>query len=208
MFSGIVEAKSAVVSAQNRASVVVLQVARPPQFNDLKLGDSVCINGVCLTVEVTDETVIQFALAAETLQVTQWTLEGLRNASLNLERSLRFGDRIHGHLVSGHVDQMGEVVGIEDLEETRFLKVAFPEEIAPCIWKKGSVTLNGVSLTVNQVEKGVLEVCLIPETLERTNLGDLKMGDRVTMEVDMFARGLLNYFSHHQDSVQSFLNKG
>lgn len=194
MFSGIVEAKSQVLNARQRGAVVEIQVQRPIDFNDLKPGDSVAINGVCLTVESWSESQIQFALAAETLQVTGWTVEILNEAALNLERSLCLGDRIHGHLVSGHVDAMGTVRALNDDDKTRQLSVEFPSSLKSMIWKKGSITINGVSLTINRVEERLLYVGLIPETLERTNLGELQVEDFVTLEVDTMARGMVHYF--------------
>ena len=193
MFSGIVEATAATKNVQKRGDILQLTVQRPTDFNDLKGGDSISVNGICLTVETFDSDTIQFALAAETLQITKWNEHSLIERQWNLERSLRLGDRIHGHMVSGHVDAMGEVKSVEDLQETRFLRVRVPEDLQPYLWKKGSITIQGVSLTVNKIEDFVLEVCLIPETLNRTNLGALKAGDLVTLEVDTMARAILQY---------------
>ncbi len=176
-----------------RSDVLRINVAKPTHFDDLKIGDSIACNGVCLTLEAFDNRHMQFALAAETLQVTQWTANHLMRSDLNLERSLALGARIHGHLVAGHVDAMGEVVRIKDQEESRFMSVALPESLWPLVWKKGSLTINGVSLTVNNLEQGVVDVWLIPETLARTNLGAAKVGDAVTLEVDMMARALMRY---------------
>jgi len=120
-----------------------------------------------------------FALAAETIKVLEWTPDSWLGKRINLERSLRFGDRIHGHLVTGHVDSLGTVSRAELIGESFFLDVKIQKSMGSFVWKKGSITLNGVSLTVNQVqqlESGefVVSVCLIPETLKRTNLGDMK----------------------------------
>lgn len=193
MFSGIIEAHAPVVSATQQSDVLRISIEKPKDFNDLNSGDSIAVNGVCLTVESFTELMIQFALAAETLQVTGWSAKSMLGSQVNLERSLRLGDRIHGHLVSGHVDAMGRVVGLMDHESTRVLKIEVPGPLEPLVWKKGSLTINGVSLTVNKFEQSVVEVCLIPETLARTNLGLLKTGDPVTLEVDTLARALLRY---------------
>ncbi len=196
MFSGIVEATSATKNIQKRGDILQLTVFRPHDFNDLKAGDSISVNGICLTVESFDNESIQFALAAETLQITMWNEDSLKERRWNLERSLRLGDRIHGHMVSGHVDAMGEVKSIEGFQETRFLKVQVPEFLQPYLWKKGSITIQGVSLTINKIENFVLEVCLIPETLSRTNFGALNVGDMVTLEVDTMARAILQYLKN------------
>lgn len=194
MFSGIVEATTNTTEASQSGSVLKIKVSTPPEFNDLAEGDSIAVNGVCLTVEEWNSETIQFALAAETLQITGWTAESLKTSKLNLERSLRMGDRIHGHLVAGHVDAMGSVLVSEDSDGSWLLKVAYPDLLKPMIWKKGSVTVNGVSLTVNEIDDESFSVCLIPETLKRTNLGDLAPGSKVTLEADTMARAVRRYF--------------
>lgn len=192
MFSGIVEAQSQVVSTSSQPGLVRIAVRKPEQFNDIKTGDSIAVNGICLTVEKFDESKIEFALAAETLRVTGWSESSLKSSNLNLERSLRMGDRVHGHFVSGHVDAMGKVQARREVGASLELDINFPQTLKPYIWKKGSWAINGVSLTVNEVRENSASVCLIPETLERTNLSKLREGDLVTIEVDPMARGLIH----------------
>jgi riboflavin synthase len=207
MFSGIVEAQAPIVRAEEIKPdhLTRIWVAKPSTFDDLNLGDSVATDGVCLTVEAVDEKTIQFALAAETLAVTNWRTstqangaDGLVGRVVNLERSLRLGDRIHGHMVSGHVDTATRVSRVEDVGDTRFVDIEIPKALRGLVWKKGSWALNGVSLTVNSVEGGVATHCLIPETLLRTNLGQVRVGDLVNIEVDVFARAL-------SQSVENYL---
>lgn len=209
MFSGIVESKAAIVRAEeiSRDRLTRIWVEKPSNFNDLAIGDSVATDGVCLTVEAFNTKTIQFALAAETLAVTNWRTStsksgaaGLLGRIVNLERSLRMGDRVHGHFVAGHVDAAVQVTRIEDQGETRIIEVEVPKELRSMVWKKGSWALNGVSLTVNSVDGGVASHCLIPETLTRTNLGTLKKGDLVNIEVDTFARALAQ-------SVETYLKE-
>ncbi len=194
MFSGIVEAVQPILSVQKGSGPLIrVKVKKPNEFNDLSNGDSIATDGVCLTVEAFDQETITFALAAETLRVLQWSPENpdfLLGKKLNLERSLRFGDRIHGHLVTGHVDSIGLVTKSEGLGENWFLDVKVADSILPFIWKKGSITLNGVSLTVNEIKGSVVSVGLIPETLKRTNLGELKVGGFVNVEPDYMAKAL------------------
>jgi riboflavin synthase len=191
VFSGIVETVQPILTATKLEGLVRLQVKRPEDFNDLKIGDSVAFNGICLTVEAFDQGTIQFALAAETLKILKWPeASSLVGTRVNLERSLRYGDRIHGHLVSGHVDSLGSVVKAERLGESLFLTVQVPRTILPYVWNKGSVTLHGVSLTINSLVGDQIEVCLIPETQKRTNLGDLKVGEPVHVEPDWMAKAL------------------
>ncbi len=203
MFSGIVESVQPILSVQRGSGPLIrINVKKPNDFNDLKNGDSVATDGVCLTVEAFDAETITFALAAETLRVLQWSPENpdfLLGKKLNLERSLRFGDRIHGHLVTGHVDSLGLVKKSEGLGENWFLDISVADSILPFIWKKGSITLNGVSLTVNEIKGAVVSVGLIPETLKRTNLGELKVGGFVNVEPDYMAKAMQRMLQVERD---------
>jgi len=191
MFTGIVEAQSQTLDVTEGDQALRINIEKPDDFNDLKIGDSVACNGICLTVEAFDANTITFALGFETLKVTGWRAGDLESTLWNLERSLRFGDRIHGHLVSGHVDGMGEVKASHAQGDSWILQVLLPENLRRFVWQKSSVTLQGVSLTVNSFEDGVVEVCLVPETLKKTNLTHLRKGDGVTIEADYYMKGLL-----------------
>jgi len=190
MFSGIVEAVMPITSSQELVNAYRIQIKKPNEFNDIKLGDSIACDGVCLTVEAFDEAQMTFALAAETIKVLKWDPTLWLGKRINLERSLRFGDRIHGHLVTGHVDSLGKVTRAALEGESFFLDVEVAPTILPYVWKKGSITLNGVSLTVNELNNSTVSVCLIPETLKRTNLGDVKVGDSINVEPDYMARAI------------------
>lgn len=195
MFSGIIESVMPILSSEELPNAYRVKIKKPSEFDDIKLGDSIACDGVCLTVEAFDAEQMTFALAAETIKVLEWTPASWLGKRINLERSLRFGDRIHGHLVTGHVDSLGTVSRAELLGESFFLDVKIQKSMGTFVWKKGSITLNGVSLTVNQVqelESGefVVSVCLIPETLKRTNLGDMKIGSRLNVEPDYMARAI------------------
>jgi riboflavin synthase len=192
MFSGIVEGVEPVLRSSQKQDTLQIFVKRPAFFNDLKNGDSISLNGVCLTVENFNETEIQFTLGQETLQVTGWTAESLQGSTVNLERSLRLGDRIHGHLVSGHVDTVAKTITVEKGESWN-ITFEIKKMDRKFMWAKGSVTLNGVSLTVNKIEDRQLMVCLIPETLLRTNLKDLNVGDIINVEYDLWAKAFVNY---------------
>jgi riboflavin synthase len=196
MFSGIIEAKSKVLEfkpldTENPQNLVRIQVAKPTQFDDIKTGDSIAVNGICLTVENFNDQSIQFALGHETLKVANWNEKTLSSNELNLERSLRIGDRVHGHFVTGHVDGRAEVVRSYDQGGSWMLDIKIPASIAAFVWPKGSLALNGVSLTINSIEKDILGFCLIPETVQRTNLASLKAGDFVLVEADQMARALV-----------------
>jgi len=194
MFSGIVEIVKPILSAEEAPGVIRIKIEKPEIFADIKVGDSIATDGVCLTVESFDLRQMTFALAPETLRVLNWKTSKateLIGRPVNLERSLCFGDRIHGHLVTGHVDSLAVVKKADVEGQSLFLDVEIKDSVLPYVWKKGSITLNGVSLTVNDIQKNIVSVCLIPETLKRTNLGLLKWGDSVNVEPDYMARAVL-----------------
>ncbi|MEQ1877935.1 MAG: riboflavin synthase, partial [Bdellovibrionia bacterium] len=139
-----------------------------------------------------NEKEITFAVGPETLKVTGWLgPANLLTGTVNCERSLRFGDRIHGHLVTGHVDSVARVLKVDRFDQSLIFEIEVPENIAPLVWKKGSLALNGVSLTINEVAGSCASFCLIPETLKRTNLANLKTGNFLNLEADNYARGML-----------------
>jgi riboflavin synthase len=194
LFSGIVEAVQPILKAEKSDKLLRVWIEKPSFFNDLKTGDSMCINGVCLTLEQQTGSQLVFALAFETLNVLK-KLDVSASAwvgqKVNLERSLKFGDRIHGHLVTGHVESLGKVLRSFADGESWFLDVQIEKELLPFVWKKGSITLHGVSLTVNSVEDSVVQVCLIPETQKRTNLTDIPVGDYIHVEPDYMAKAMV-----------------
>lgn len=193
MFSGIVETQSSVAAVRKGPETLSIDIKKPNNFNDLNIGDSIAVDGVCLTLEAATADVMTFTLGPETIRVTGWTFERVQNRAVNLERSLRLQDRIHGHLVTGHVDATAEVRDSKWEGETLRLEIQIPAALKPFVWPKGSVAVNGVSLTVNGVANEAFTVGLIPETLKRTNLKTLKAGDRVNLEADNMARGLFHF---------------
>ncbi len=203
MFSGIVEAKVTLLEWMPENQIVL---QKPSHFEDLHIGDSLAVNGVCLTLEWQDENSMRFALGSETINITGWTETELRKRPLNVERSLRLGDRLHGHVMAGHVDAVGAVHDVKSGSSCNITVIA-PLCVARLIWKKGSLAVNGVSLTINDVrensnraQEGLLvSFCLIPETLKQTNLGDLNVGDRVTLEGDAMARAWVRQFDFLAD---------
>lgn len=200
MFSGIIEASAPILTVEPRGDLFTIEVARPDTFDDLKEGDSISVNGVCLTVEKFSPAQIQFTLGAETLKVTGWTAQSLLLQNVNLERSLRFGDRMHGHFVSGHVDAVARVLSVEK-SESWIVKISKDTLNSKMIWSKGSVALQGVSLTINGVTASDFDVCLIPETLLRTNLQTLKVGDRLNVEYDTWAKAFVHFQEQREASL-------
>jgi len=193
VFSGIVETPAVVLAALGRGPVLQIVIERPRSFDDLHVGDSIAVNGVCLTLEDFDGEAMRFALGPETLRVTGWTVQSVLGTVVNLERSLRLSDRIHGHLVLGHVDATARILNLLSQGETRQMECEAPTALRPFIWSKGSIAINGVSLTINQTSASSFSVGLIPETLRRTNLGELQIGATVNLEIDNAARGLVHW---------------
>ena len=205
MFTGIVEAKSRLLNFRaddpTHPKTAQIEIEKPNQFDDLKLGDSVCVDGVCLTVEKLSDSAIYFSLGYETLKVTNWGQKDVGQRTLNLERSMRYNDRIHGHIVTGHVDGTAQLVKMDKVTDNWGLEFRVDQDqLLPMIWRKGSVAINGVSLTVNEVKDDHFSVCIIPETIKRTNLADLSLGQTVNIEVDQMARGLAHLFSLERSS--------
>ena len=187
MFSGIIADVCIIERTEDRDGGLSLSVATHALgMEDVQLGDSIAVNGVCLTVVKIDGKRFSVNVSRETLNCT--TGLEVQGARVNLEKALRLADRLGGHLVSGHVDGVGEVVEFTDLDESWKLGVRVPQLLAKYIAVKGSITINGVSLTVNQVEGDVFSVNLIPYTLEVTTLNELRAGDKVNMEIDLIAR--------------------
>jgi riboflavin synthase len=192
MFSGIIADVGHIAGAIDRDGGLRLVIATSSlDLSDVQLGDSIAVNGVCLTAVKIEGKTFTVDVSRETLNCTV----GLdaANAPVNLEKALRLADRLGGHLVSGHVDGVGEVVELTNLGESWKLVVRAPQALAKFIAVKGSITISGVSLTVNQVadnKSGASEfsVNLIPHTLQMTNLKTLRTGSRVNLEVDLIAR--------------------
>jgi riboflavin synthase len=176
--------KVASARASGQASLVVID-AGGLDLGDVTTGDSIACNGICLTVTQLTSHGFTVDVSPETLRVTAGLAVG---AAVNLEKSLRLADRLGGHLVAGHVDGVGEVASVTPVDANREIVIRFPGTLARYIARKGSVTVNGVSLTVNAVAGDSFSVNLIPHTLGATNLGQLQPGDRVNLEADLVAR--------------------
>jgi riboflavin synthase len=188
MFTGIVQATGGVRSVVpgNRGARVMID-ARHLDLSDVRIGDSIAVNGCCLTVVELEPAAFRVDVSQETLECTTGFEAG---AGVNLEKALRLSDRLDGHLVSGHVDGRGEVTRKDQVGESCLLEIRPAAGLLKYIARKGSITVDGVSLTVNRVEVDRFEVNLIPHTLAATNLGVLRPGTSVNLEVDLLARYL------------------
>jgi len=187
MFTGIVADVGTIVDKQNRDGGLRLRIATNTLgMADVQAGDSIAVNGVCLTAIKIEGNSFSVDVSRETMNCTVGLEQ--QGALVNLEKALRLADRLGGHLVSGHVDGVGEVLGFVNLGESWKLSVRAPRALAKYIAAKGSITINGVSLTVNQIEGAVFHVNLIPHTLQQTTLKGLHVDSRVNLEIDLIAR--------------------
>ncbi|MDR2614755.1 MAG: riboflavin synthase [Candidatus Accumulibacter sp.] len=189
MFSGIIAAvgRIARLSPRNDGTPTVRLTVEAGRLglDDIAVGDSIACGGVCLTVVDRHDDCFCADVSPETLSCTV----GLdAPGPINLEKALRLSDRLGGHLVSGHVDGVGEVLRFDSVGDNRLLEVRAPEALARYIARKGSIAVDGVSLTTNSVDGACFSVNLIPHTLEATTLGDLRPGRRVNLEIDLIAR--------------------
>tara|TARA_B110000971_G_scaffold183416_1_gene190806 strand:+ start:153 stop:749 length:597 start_codon:yes stop_codon:yes gene_type:complete len=186
MFTGIIQAVGEITPLQTSSGDIKIDInAEQLDLSNVKIGDSIAINGVCLTVTNLSETHFKADVSKETLNVTT----GLdQKGQVNLEKALRLDDRLGGHLVSGHVDGIGQVVQFDPVNDCWLLAIQLPHAISKYIARKGSICVNGVSLTVNTIEKDVFTINIIPHTLEKTILGTLQVGSQVNLEIDQIAR--------------------
>lgn len=191
MFSGLVEAKSPILSVHQEEGGVRLKVRRPEAFTDLAIGDSVALNGCCLTVVAFDEQAMEFQAGEETLAKTSLgkiSVQAENLPSVNCERAVALGDRMGGHLVTGHVDGLGRVS--QRIEDAEWCNMAFECDfrLLRQMAAKGSITVDGVSLTLVDVTDSMFSVALIPHTLQETTLGALQVGESVNLETDLLAK--------------------
>ncbi|MCP4900870.1 MAG: riboflavin synthase [bacterium] len=201
MFTGLIETKGTVRSIRRTGSSVVLQLDVSWIDNDLpRQGDSVAVNGACLTVVKPTGQGFSADLSPETERRT--TLSSLKpGAVVNLERALRLGDRIGGHLVQGHIDAIVRVLAIVPEGAFSRWRLSLPENLRREITEKGSVALHGVSLTVASLRHDSFEIALIPETLSATTLNAVRTGDQLHLETDVLAKYVARHFEGQQKSA-------
>ncbi len=187
MFTGIVSEAGKVIEFREGKRAWHLKIEAHEVTRDVAMGDSIAVNGCCLTVVKFDETSLSFDLLGETVRLTAFADLAVGQA-VNLESSLRFNGKVGGHFVSGHVDAVGEVVKAETRGKDLYLQVRIPPEFAGYLVYKGSIAIDGVSLTVAEVFENSFAVWLIPHTLEVTNLSEKAEGSKVHLEFDLLAK--------------------
>jgi riboflavin synthase len=188
MFTGIVEGTGTVRSAARRGDVLVVRIDVGGLFEGLPLGGSVAVNGCCLTAVDSDPSGFAVELTGETLRRTAFDQRLQPGVRVNLERPMKADGRFDGHVVQGHVDGIGRVRTLESLGESAEIRIEAPAELARYLVEKGSVAVDGISLTVYDIRDGAFSVALIPYTLEVTNLRDARAGTLVSLEADVIAK--------------------
>ena len=187
MFTGIVEERGTVASIEQLTNAARVAIRGSVVLSDVKAGDSIAVNGVCLTVVDLGPDFFTADVMEETLKRS--SLDGVGAGSeVNLERAARLDSRLGGHLVQGHVDGTGQVLAIEPDEHWTAMRISLPADLGRYVVEKGSITVDGVSLTVVSVDDMGFSVSLIPTTLAETTLGSRQVGDRVNLEVDAIAK--------------------
>ncbi|MFT4893014.1 MAG: riboflavin synthase [Candidatus Nanohaloarchaea archaeon] len=197
MFTGLVEETGEIASIKNAGEGKRIVVEAEEFFEDSEIGDSINVSGACLTIEKFTESGVEIFLAGETLEKT-WFPELSEGDQVNLEKSLTPQDRMGGHYVQGHVDDVSEIIEIEELEKGRNLHFAIPEKFEQYIVEKGFIAVEGISLTVTQIDEKGFWITIIPETWEKTNLSEKEVGDKVNIEVDVMAK-YAEKISRYQD---------
>ena len=186
MFTGLVESLGKVVSVEKQGEQAWLNLSFP-FATELQLGDSVAVNGCCLTVAELGEGCVRFDVLAQTLRVT--SLGKLEMGSVvNLERALRVGDRLGGHFVQGHVDTVGKILSLTENGQDHVLEISLPSEIERLCVSKGSIAIDGISLTIAELKNDSAVFWITPHTFSHTNLNAAKVGDTVNLEADMLAK--------------------
>ena len=188
MFTGIVEELGRVAAIQELPdNAIRITIEGPIVLSDANLGDSICVNGVCLTVAEQTGDIFTADVMSETINRTTIG-DLLAGSQVNLERPVTLSTRLGGHLVQGHVDAVGTVSAREHSENWDVVTITPPKDLLKYVVEKGSITIDGTSLTVSAVTDSTFSVSLIPATLEKTTLGIRQIGDRVNLEVDVFAK--------------------
>jgi riboflavin synthase len=190
MFTGLIEEIGSITAITDKGDGAEVSVSASLVLEDVSLGDSISVSGVCLTVTRCDDKHFVADMMRETLNqsaATNWS----PGTPVNLERAARVGDRLGGHIVQGHVDAIGRILEVTPGDQWQVVRVVLRADIAPLVAHKGSITIDGVSLTVSAVGTDWAEVSLIPETLSATTLGRASVGDVVNIETDILARQVL-----------------
>ena len=196
MFTGIIQAQGNIkeIRASNKGAVFVLN-SNSLDLSDVSIGDSIAVNGVCLTVTQLDKNYFSSDVSQETLDCTTFS-QLKKGQNINLEKSLRLNQGVDGHIVSGHVDGVGKITLIAIEGDSTRMKIKVDDNLVKYIVKKGSICINGVSLTVNEIDGNVFDVNIVPHTFSVTTLDELKVNSQVNIEIDIIARHIERLLNH------------
>ena len=194
MFTGIIESKGEIISIANKINSREFTVSLDNMFDDVNIGDSIAVNGVCLTATGISSNQINFDVISETLEKSNLG-DLITGSEVNLERALSLSSRINGHILQGHVEAVGVIVDYKKNNEEVVMSVGIdPGLLIYCI-PKGSIAFDGISLTIAKISDNIIDVALIPHTLEHTNLKDKKIGDSVNIETDIIGKYICQFIS-------------
>jgi len=206
MFTGLIEEIGKVKSTVPLGAGFRISLSAKKVLEDTKIGDSIAINGVCLTVVELFDNGFSFDVSPETL--SRSNLKFLKIGDyVNLERALKLSDRLGGHIVQGHVDTLGKIVAITPLKEHTIFKIEIPREYDKYIVEKGSIAIDGISLTINKIVNNTIELNIIPHTIKETNLQFRKVGDLVNIEFDIIGKYVLRALEQRKDTTLENLLK-
>jgi len=196
MFTGIIQAQGSIkeIRSSNKGAVFVLN-SNSLDLSDVSIGDSIAVNGVCLTVTQLDKNYFSSDVSQETLNCTTFS-QLKKGQNINLEKSLRLNQGVDGHIVSGHVDGVGKITLIAIEGDSTRMKIKVDDNLVKYIVKKGSICINGVSLTVNEIDGNVFDVNIVPHTFSVTTLDELKVNSQVNIEIDIIARHIEQLLNH------------
>ncbi len=198
MFTGIIQSIGVIKKIESlKKDVQISVIYDPKKINDINLGDSISVNGICLTVQKKQKNQFIFHVSQETLNRTIVFKE---NAMVNLEGSLLYNGKVGGHFVTGHIDGIGKISEIKINSQCWIIEIKPPKKLLKFIAEKGSVSINGVSLTVNSIKDDKFKVNIIPFTLKETNLGALVKGNEINIEIDLIARYLENIIKRNKQN--------
>ena len=199
MFTGIVEEIGKIEKSSPIAGGFEIKIKAKKVLEDIKVNDSICIDGVCLTVTKADEKYFWVDAVGATLDKTTFN-QIQPNTLVNLERSVKLSDRLGGHLVQGHVNGIGKLTEIKKLGDNYLLKIRIPENLESYLIKEGSITINGISLTIADLNKNEISISIIPHTWQNTNLKTKQVSDIVNVEIDILAKYVEKLLTRYNNS--------
>jgi len=207
MFTGLIEGKGSIQSIQRSGGDMRITISPLFPMDDCSLGESISVNGVCLTVTAIGQDGFSVDVSGETL--SRSTLGLLREKEeVNLERALRLSDRLGGHLVAGHVDGMGKIAKKEQRDRSWFFRIRIEKELSRYTIEKGSIAVDGISLTINRCGETFVEVNIIPETAKQTTILNKRTGDPVNIEVDLIGKYVEKFFQNKQSPAKGAASSG